>query len=502
MSLRRNAIANYLGQGWTTVMGLAFIPLYIHYLGMEAYGLIGIFALLQSWLSLLDLGMTPSISRELARFTAGGHGTTWIRDLLRTIEVSSLVVAVLVALGIWAGSSWLATHWLHAERLPPSIVARAFGLMGLVAAMRLLENIYRSALVGLQRQTNLNVIISLAATLRGAGAAVVLRWVSPTIEAFFLWQGAISALTLIALGATVHRSIPRADRRARFSLEAIEGVWRFATGTVLLTLLGFVLSQSDKVILSSILTLKEFAVYSLAYTVASAVRLLAQPIDQAVYPRLTELCHRQDEAGLAQVYHKAAQYNAVLMGGIGLFLALFGERILVFWTRDPALARSTYALLWILIIGMLLNALMNGPYYLQLAAGWTGLLIRVTGTMVVVFVPTIYLLTKRFGVVGAAVAWVLVNVVYLATVAQLMHRRLLRTEMRAWFLDDLAAPLLAAVATGLVLRSLLSFNVGIVPASILLLFCLACMMAAGSLAAAQVRRQLRATFRLVTANAP
>ena len=58
--LKRNLIANYLGQGWTALMGLAFIPLYINYLGIEAYGLIGLFAVLQGWLVLLDLGMTPA----------------------------------------------------------------------------------------------------------------------------------------------------------------------------------------------------------------------------------------------------------------------------------------------------------------------------------------------------------------------------------------------------------------------------------------------------------
>lgn len=48
MAFKRNLIANYLGQSWTALMGLAFIPLYIKYLGIEAYGLIGLFALLQA----------------------------------------------------------------------------------------------------------------------------------------------------------------------------------------------------------------------------------------------------------------------------------------------------------------------------------------------------------------------------------------------------------------------------------------------------------------------
>lgn len=42
--LKRNVIANYLGQGWRVLMSLAFVPLYIKYLGIEAYGLIGILA--------------------------------------------------------------------------------------------------------------------------------------------------------------------------------------------------------------------------------------------------------------------------------------------------------------------------------------------------------------------------------------------------------------------------------------------------------------------------
>ncbi len=38
-------------------MSLAFIPLYIKYLGMEAYGLIGFYAVLQTILGLLENGL-------------------------------------------------------------------------------------------------------------------------------------------------------------------------------------------------------------------------------------------------------------------------------------------------------------------------------------------------------------------------------------------------------------------------------------------------------------
>jgi O-antigen/teichoic acid export membrane protein len=499
MNLRRNVVANYLGQGWTTIVGLAFIPLYIRFLGIEAYGLIGIFALLQTWLSLLDLGLTPTISREMARFTGGGHDGQSIRDLLRSVEIVTFAIAVLVAAGIGLSADWLATAWLHAENLPVVVVAQALAIMGIVVGLRFVEGIYRSSIVGLQRQVALNLITSVLATVRAVGALAILAWVSPTVIAFFLWQGFVSAISAGVFAVLVHRSLPPAARASTFTLEPLRHVWRFAAGTLLVTFLGFLISQSDKFVLSSILSLGAFGVYSLAYTVASSVRLLALPIDQAVFPRMTELFQKDDQSGLATIYHKSTQYNVVLMGGVGLFLAVFGRDVLAIWTHDSALASQAYPVMWILVIGMVLNGIMNGPYYLQMATGWTDLLVRVNAVMVVIFVPTIYVLTLQFSMVGAAVAWVVLNVIYIATVARLMHRRLLRGEMREWYLKDLLAPLSTAAVTAFVLRALLPAQADALPALVSLSLALAGILLVSSLAAGYVRGELASRLRLVIA---
>jgi len=499
MTVRRNVIANYLGQGWTTLMGLAFIPVYIRLLGIEAYGLIGIFALLQTWLSLLDLGLTPTISREMARFTVGGHDPQSIRDLLRSVEIITLGLAALVSVGVWASSAWLAANWLDAESLSANAVANALAIMGAVVGLRFVESIYRSSIVGLQRQVALNAVVGVVATLRGLGAVGILVWISPTITAYFVWQGIVSAITVGALGILVHRSLPPSTRTSRVSLEPLREVWRFAAGTVTLTFLGLLLSQADKVILSSILSLSAFAIYSLAYTGASAVRLLAIPIDQAVFPRLTQLHQEGDQRGLAHLYHRATQYSAVLMGGIGLFLAVFGREVLVLWTQDAALADKTYAVLWILVIGMILNGIMNTPYYLQMAAGWTDLLVRVNAVMVVMFVPLIYVLAQTFGVTGAAASWVLLNLVYAVAVAQLMHRRLLPSEKRDWYTKDVLLPLVAAAATALLLKRIVPAELGILPMILALSLSLAVTVTVAAVAAEYVRAaligQLRLAFR-------
>ena len=71
VNLKRNIFANYLSMFYVTLVGVAIVPLYIKYMGAEAYGLVGFYAMLQVWFNLLDMGLTPTIARETARFHRG-----------------------------------------------------------------------------------------------------------------------------------------------------------------------------------------------------------------------------------------------------------------------------------------------------------------------------------------------------------------------------------------------------------------------------------------------
>jgi hypothetical protein len=62
--------------------------------------------------------------------------------------------------------------------------------------------------------------------------------------------------------------------------------------------------------------------------------------------------------------------------------------------------------------------------------------------------------TLRYGAVAAAAAWVVVNAGYLLTAIPAMHRRLLRGEHVRWYLEDVSAPLLAALAVVTVARAI------------------------------------------------
>ncbi len=206
------------------------MPLYIKYLGIESYGLIGLFAMLTAWLNLLDMGMTSTLSLEMARFTSGTYSAQSIRDLLRSIEVITFSIAIAIAAGLALASNWFATYWLGTNDLPTHVIIQAFAIMGLVAALRFFETIYHSSIVGLQRQVLFNLINSIIATLHNLGAVAMLAWVSPSIQIFFLWQGLVSILAHGIYASVTYSCLRLIQGRAHFSLQTLHGVARFAGG--------------------------------------------------------------------------------------------------------------------------------------------------------------------------------------------------------------------------------------------------------------------------------
>lgn len=453
-SLKKNILANYFGQGWSAVMGLAFVPVYIQYLGMEAYGLIGLFAVMQAWLTLLDMGMSPTLNREMARFTAGAHTPQSIRDLLRSVEVICFSLAALIALGVWGASGYLASDWLNADALPVEEVAQAWAIMGLVVALRFCEGIFRGSLFGLQRQVWYNSAYALLATLRHGGAVAVLVWVSPSIEAFFFWQAGMSLLTVAVLAASVHRTLPRPPSPATFSRQALAGIWKFASGMMGIVFLSLLLTQVDKVLLSRLLPLELFGYYALAAAVAGALYMIIVPISQAIYPRLVELSVRDDSAALVALYHKGAQAVTVLTSPAAILLGFFAGGVVFTWSGDPRLAENTAPILAVLALGTFLHGLMHMPYQLQLAFGWTGLAIKTNLIAVAVLVPAIFWVVPRHGAVGAAWIWVALNAGYTLVAIHFMHRRLISAEKWRWYLADVLLPLGGATGVMLIAQQL------------------------------------------------
>jgi O-antigen/teichoic acid export membrane protein len=330
------------------------------------------------------------------------------------------------------------------------------------------------------------------ATLRGLGAVAILAWVSTSIAAFFVWQGVVSIVTVGMLAVATYETLPKADHTGRFSLAAVRGVGRFAGGMVGITFLTLLLTQVDKILLSKLLTLRDYGYYALAAVVAGALFLLVGPIAQAWYPRLSELHARNDQAGLIEAYHQGAQLSTVVMGSAAIVMITFAETVLHLWTQDDELVHHTATLVRVLALGNLFNGLLWMPYQAQLAHGWTGLAVRFNIAAVVIIVPAILWATPRYGPEAAAWIWVCLNAGYMLLGPHLMHRQILAGVKWRWYAEDILMPICGAASTAILLKWLVPAAPHTTVAQIAILaFVTSVTLAAATAMAPAVRSQIK-----------
>lgn len=444
--LKANVIANFSSSLFVGLMGLVFIPLYTHFLGIESFGLIGFFATLLSIFSSLDLGLGATINREMSRLGAQKDKVKEMRDTVRTLEIPYWIVALLIGAAVVVLSPVLAYHWFKPVNLSPLTIQSAIFYMGIAIAFQWPFGLYSGGLVGRQQQVLLGVLNAAMAALRGVGAVLIIWLVSPTIEAYFQWQIFISALQTGLAAFFLWSGLPAQGHKPQFRKKRLLDIWRFATGVTGITLLSNILSQMDKIVLSRMLTMDTFGFYNVASTVASILFKFVGPVFQAVFPPLTQAYELKKEGELANLYHKGSQLVSVLILPTALVIAFFSKDIVLLWFRNPLTAENTHLLVSILVIGMVLNGLMNLPYALQLAAGWTRLSFMANLHSVLVMVPATILLIRFYGAPGAAASFGILNFGYIVLLIPIMHRRLLKKEMGAWYIQDILWPLLGALA--------------------------------------------------------
>ncbi len=491
MSLTRNISANFGGNLWAGAMALVFIPLYIRFMGIEAYGLVGFFLTMQAVLSLLDAGLAVTLNREFARLSIGEGSTPQMRKLLRTFETIYWSVAVAGGTIIMLLARWIAVRWVEPEKLPISDVQQAIMIMGFAFTVQWPLALYSGGMQGLQKQVSLNAINATMATIRGLGAVLILWLVAPTVQAFFIWQVTAGLLHTAAIGIALWRSLG-GTAGAEFSRTLLRSVWHFAAGMTVISVLSSILTQIDKIVVSGALSLEAFGYYAFAGTVAASLYRIVTPIYTAIFPRFSQLVARDAPQELATLYHKSSQALTVVIAPAAIFVALFANEVLLLWTRDAATAAKTHGILSVLILGTAVNGLLSIPYATLLAYGWTRVVVIMNVIAVLILIPGVFHLATRFGPRGAASAWLGYNLAVSVVLPTLVHTRLLRGELARWYLRDVGAPLVVAAVIGLACRYLvpmgsgdaISLLVRLVPVALL-------MQIAATMMIPDIRRRLR-----------
>lgn len=460
MSLKRNILATYASQIYVTLIGIVMVPLYVRYMGAEAYGLVGFFAMLQAWFQLLDMGLTPTMARETARFNGGASDALSLRRLLRALEGIFISIAVLGGAAMMTGSDVIATNWLNVKQLQLSEVQYAIVLMAIIMALRWVAGLYRGAINGFERLVWLSGFNIAIATARFVLVIPIFIYIGNSPTQFFSYQLVVAVCELLVLVLQTYRLLPKVPtgQRTPWQWEPLRGVLKFALSVAFTSSVWVFVTQTDKLVLSKILPLADYAYFTLAVLMASGVMIVSGPISGALLPRLTKLSAEGDDAGLIRLYRNATQLVGVIAIPVALVLAFFSKQVLWAWTGDAEITRIASPVLTLYALGNGVLAFGAFPYYLQYAKGDLKLHLIGNALFVVLLIPVLIWATFKYGVMGAGWAWLGTNLIYFLIWVPNVHRHFMKGLHVQWLLHDVAMPMCLSVIGGGLIYGLVQWS--------------------------------------------
>jgi O-antigen/teichoic acid export membrane protein len=453
MSLKKNTIANYIGTFYVMFIGIFMLPFYLKYMGAEAYGLVGFFTMLLSWMLLLDMGFSTALSREVAKLKDKANGILEIKLTLRGVEALIFILSIVVFFGIYFLSGWIALNWLHIENLPYETVEQCIKLMGFMVALRWFVSLYSGLIVGFEQQIWLNTYRILIETLRFVGGLILVVFISDDVFYFFIYQAFIAIIQLFLVNKKVYKNLPDSDFIIP-SISHIKKIAPFALSLAYTSGVWIVFTQLDKLLLSHYIPLNEYGYFSLVVVILAAIMQISTPLSSAILPRMTSLLSHDKEQEMLLLYRRGTQFVAIVIFSVVGIVSFYSYELLYAWTGDAKAAAWASPVLFWYAWGNGVLALLAFQYYLQFAYGNLKYHVKFNTYFPLIALPLVFFAIKLYGALGAGVAWFIIQSATFFIWPPFVHSKFARGIHKDWLVKDIFPSLSVTVAFLLLLNTI------------------------------------------------
>jgi O-antigen/teichoic acid export membrane protein len=337
MSRKRHFITA-LGSGYLALMAnvvftAVSVPLALHYLSREEFGLWSLVLQITGYLSLLDLGVGQSVSRLLVDSKDDINGGIYGSVLKTAILVFGLQAATIGILGFTCNRG--VSQLMH---IPPHLNSTFESLMlwqCLVVAITFLATpLISIPLWSHQRSdiANLSIVATFAVNL-------AFLWLGFTLglKTFSLLMsnmaGTAVTFSLNAWAVVRLRLLPSARNWGELSWERFWEVFRFSRDLFVINLASQLISASQIVLVSRLIGLDAAAVWSICMKSFTMAQLVVCRVLDFSAAALSEMIVRGEQARLRSRLASIVAISAIGAGFFGVLGALGNRDFVQFWTN-------------------------------------------------------------------------------------------------------------------------------------------------------------------------
>ena len=401
VQLGRAATWGFTGRAVLLLANFGSSPFTIRLLGPSAYGLWALVQTVLVWAQPSEAGQWAATTKYGAeRYAAsdapGESEVIW--SGLCIIAMTAGTVAVALALSAHfllqllhaQGNLLGAGTWALRVACGTLVMSSLAGAVNTAQQVRLRWRQFTVVNVTSNLLVALGVPLALFAFSSGVVTAAVVGLLGSLVYLVGLWWDALRALPDL--------------RRARVRASTLRRLASYGWPMALAELASAALATGERFFLAANVSTTAVAYYAVAMTVASALEVLPQQVYAPLMPALARLHaeHRDDEH--RALYAKSLAGLFLVLAPAAIIVAFVAKPFLTLWAGPLYGAHGT-GLLLIGVVGVSASALASVPNAYVLAAGKTKALAVLRATELPFYLGAAWVLTSRWGALGAAFVW-------------------------------------------------------------------------------------------------
>jgi O-antigen/teichoic acid export membrane protein len=400
--LIRHTAYNFLGLGLPLLVAVGTIPVLISSLGADRFGLLTLIWAVVSYFGLFDLGLGRALTQQLSVAFSR-------RQEERVAPLVWTALAIMLALGIFAGllMASLASWGVGTLRAVPDRIEAVDAVYAMAVSMPFI--VLTAGLRGVLEARHAFGVINLIRLPMGLftfiGPLVVVLYFSRRLDtiAWVLVLGRVLACFVHAW--FVWRELP--DLKAKVQIQrqlvaplCVSGGW-LSVSNVVSPFMGYV----DRFVIGVTVSAAAVAYYATPNELVTKLWIIPGALTSVLFPTFAARAAEQG-AQAWSLFKQALQGLFVVMLPISVALVLFARELLSLWI-SPEFAAHSAPVLQLFAVGILINCLAHIPFTLIQSAGTARSTALVHCLELPFFLVALWWFTSQFGVVGAAMAWVL-----------------------------------------------------------------------------------------------
>lgn len=415
-SVLRNTAWNLAGIASPMLVGVYSLPRVIDGLGTDRFGILTLAWTLAGYFSVFDLGLGRALTHAVAQTRGAGAD----RDLASAVWTGLALTAALglIATAAIAGCSPLIVRALRVAPGMSEEAGRAMVVLAFTIPLTTVSAGLRGVLEGAREFAAVNVVRAILGAATFAGPLLALAFSRSLVGVMLVLLGS-RLLVGVAYAVLAVRSLPALRARPVLARRSLGPLLAFGGWTTVGNLIGPLLSNVDRFLIASVVSVSVVAYYTTPHEVVSKLLVLPAAMVAVLFPTFAGI-FREDRARVSRMYRRATNLTLFALFPPTLAIVALANPLLSLWLGSP-FAMHSYSVMQFLAIGVLFNSVAYVPAALLQAVGRPDLPAKLNALELVFYLPALLLVLPRWGVEGAAVLWMarmLADVALLASAAR------------------------------------------------------------------------------------